>query len=92
MVKRMVGSLAHAWSLGSFRHTGHASKQRSGKRSGRLSAQPGIAADRFAREIVRFLKAFPGALAAAECQAVGPPSIFSPASRMPDYGVYSWNA
>ena len=34
------------------------------------SAQPGIAADRFAREIVRFLKARYGALAAAECQLV----------------------
>jgi hypothetical protein len=38
------------------------------------SAQPGIAADRFAREIVPFLKARCGALAAAECQAVGRPS------------------
>jgi hypothetical protein len=37
-----------------------------------LAAQPGIAADRFAREIVRFLKARPSALAAAECQPVGP--------------------
>jgi len=36
------------------------------------AAQPAIAADRFAREIVGFLKAFPGALAAAECQTVGP--------------------
>jgi hypothetical protein len=35
------------------------------------AAQPGIAADRFAREIVRFLKARCGALAAAECQTVG---------------------
>jgi hypothetical protein len=35
------------------------------------SAQPGIAADRFAREIVRFLKTSAGALAAAECQPVG---------------------
>src|SRR3954453_18025803 len=34
-------------------------------------AQPGIAADRFAPEIVRFLKALPSALAAAECQPVG---------------------
>jgi hypothetical protein len=33
-------------------------------------AQPGIAADRFAREIVRFLEALPSALAATECQAV----------------------
>jgi hypothetical protein len=35
------------------------------------AAQPGIAADRFAREIVGFLKVFLGALAAAECQPVG---------------------
>jgi hypothetical protein len=35
------------------------------------AAQPGIAADRFAREIIRFLKASPSALAAAECQPVG---------------------
>jgi hypothetical protein len=34
------------------------------------AAQPGIAADRFAREIVRFLKASAGALAATECQPV----------------------
>jgi hypothetical protein len=34
-------------------------------------AQPGIAADRFAREIVRVLKVSSSALAAAECQAVG---------------------
>jgi hypothetical protein len=38
---------------------------------GNGAAQPGIAADRFAREIARFLRASPGALAAAECQAVG---------------------
>jgi hypothetical protein len=36
------------------------------------AAQPGIAVDRFAREIVGFLKAFPRALAATECQTVGP--------------------
>src|SRR4051812_35887784 len=30
-----------------------------------------VAADRFAREIVGFWQAFPGALAAAECQPVG---------------------
>jgi len=36
------------------------------------SAQPGIAADRFAREIIGFFDVIPcGALAAAECQAVG---------------------
>ena len=34
-------------------------------------AQPGIAADRCAREIVRILKVRPSALAAAERQAVG---------------------
>jgi hypothetical protein len=34
-------------------------------------AQPGIAADRFARKIVGFWQASPSALAAAECQAVG---------------------
>jgi len=34
-------------------------------------AQPGIPADRFAREIVGFLEARCGALAAAECQSVG---------------------
>jgi hypothetical protein len=41
------------------------------KPSGR-SAEHGIAADRFAREIVRFLKSSRGALAAAECHPVGP--------------------
>jgi len=35
-------------------------------------AQHGIAADRCAREIVGILMAAPGALAAAECQTVGP--------------------
>ena len=35
------------------------------------AAQPGIAADRFAREIVGFLTASPSALAAPECQTVG---------------------
>jgi len=35
------------------------------------AAQPGIAADRFAHEIGAFLKVISGALAAAECQAVG---------------------
>jgi len=35
------------------------------------TAQPGIAADRFAREIVAF-EGVPGALAAAECHAVRP--------------------
>ena len=38
------------------------------------AAQPGIAVDRFAREIVGFLKASPSALAATECQPVGPHS------------------
>ena len=39
-------------------------------------AEHGIAADRFAREIVGILKALPSALAAAECQTVGwQPSI-----------------
>jgi len=37
-----------------------------------VTAQPGVAADRFAREIVGILKAFPSALAAAECQPVRP--------------------
>jgi hypothetical protein len=37
----------------------------------RLFTQSGVAADRFAREIVGILKGFPGALAAAERQAVG---------------------
>jgi hypothetical protein len=36
-------------------------------------AQPGIAADRFAREIAGFLKASASALAAAECQPVRRP-------------------
>jgi len=35
------------------------------------SAEQAVAADRFAREIVGFLKASPGALAAAERQALG---------------------
>ena len=35
------------------------------------TAQPGIAADRFAREISAILEASPSALAAAECQSVG---------------------
>jgi hypothetical protein len=37
-----------------------------------VPAQPGIAADRFAREIVGFLNVVGSALAAAECQSVGP--------------------
>ncbi len=37
-----------------------------------IVAQHGIAVDRCAREIVGFLKAFPGALAATECYTVGP--------------------
>ena len=37
-----------------------------------VAAQPGIAADRFAREIVEFWDTPRGALAAAECQPVGP--------------------
>ena len=37
----------------------------------RVAAQPGIAVDRFARKIAGILKAFLGALAATECQAVG---------------------
>ena len=44
-------------------------------------AQPGIAADRFAHEIVGFLKVIGGALAAAECQPVGPP----PSNQKPEY-------
>jgi hypothetical protein len=32
-----------------------------------------IAADRFAREIVRIVTVAPSALVAAECQSVGPP-------------------
>jgi len=35
------------------------------------AAEHGIAVDRFAREIVQFLKALPSALAAAEARAVG---------------------
>jgi len=35
------------------------------------AAQPGIAVDRFAREIVRILKVVGSALAATECQTVG---------------------
>jgi hypothetical protein len=38
---------------------------------GEVAAQPGIAVDRFAREIVRILRASPSALAATECQSVG---------------------
>ena len=38
---------------------------------GMPDAEHGVAADRFAREIARFLKALPGALAAAERQTVG---------------------
>jgi hypothetical protein len=37
-----------------------------------IAVQPGIAADRFAREIAWFLKVVGGALVAAECQTVGP--------------------
>jgi hypothetical protein len=37
----------------------------------RPAAEQAVAADRFAREIVRFLKASPSALAAAERQALG---------------------
>jgi hypothetical protein len=42
-----------------------------------VRAQPGIAVDRFAREIVRFLKVVGGALAATECQPVGRPIILT---------------
>jgi len=42
----------------------------------KVAAQPGIAADRFAREIIGILKASSSALAAAECQAVGPPYVW----------------
>jgi hypothetical protein len=42
------------------------------ERLNRVAAQPGIAADRFAREIGAFLKALPGALPATERQTVGP--------------------
>jgi hypothetical protein len=38
------------------------------------AAEPAPAADRFAREIVRILARFGGALAAADGQAVGPHS------------------
>jgi len=38
----------------------------------KVAVQPGIAVDRFAREIVRILKASPSALAATECQTVRP--------------------
>jgi hypothetical protein len=73
------GAVSHAWgveedasSLGLFNLGAHASTQCSGKRSGRLSAQPGIAVDRCAREIVGFLNViWCSALAAPECQAVG---------------------
>jgi len=51
---------AHPWSPG-----GRSSAQPA------CLAQPGIPADRCAREIVRFLKALPGALAAADRQPVG---------------------
>jgi len=51
---------AHPWSPG-----GRSSAQPA------CLAQPGIPADRFAREIVRFLKVASSALAAAECQPVG---------------------
>ena len=43
---------------------------RVGTRSVHLPAQPGIAADRFAREIGGILKVSPSALAAAEWQGV----------------------
>jgi hypothetical protein len=43
------------------------------QKSRSAAAQPGIATDRFAREIVVFWKALLSALAAAECQTVGPP-------------------
>jgi hypothetical protein len=43
-----------------------------------LSAQPGIAADRFAREIGAILEASASALAAAECQDVSPPHLSLP--------------
>ncbi len=46
------------------------------------AAQPGIAADRFAREIVAILKARCGALAAAECQPVRPLSLTAVSSRI----------
>src|SRR4029079_9500723 len=42
------------------------------------AVQPGIAADRFAREIVCFLKAVSSALAATECHPVGHATPISP--------------
>jgi hypothetical protein len=39
------------------------------------AAEHGIAADRFAREIVGILTASPSALAATECQTVSPQAI-----------------
>src|SRR5262245_54250667 len=40
-----------------------------------IATQPGIAVDRFAREIGCNLTLTPGALAATECQTVGPPHL-----------------
>jgi len=50
------------------------------------AAEHGIAVDRFAREIVRILKALPGALAATECQTVGPVLTLG-VSSMPLYNI-----
>src|SRR5215207_783782 len=53
-------------------------------------AQPAVAADRCAREIVGFLKVVGSALAAAERQAVGPPINSVPATKIWYYG-YLWS-
>src|SRR5437016_1673615 len=56
------------------------------------SAQPGIAADRFAHEIVGFLKVIGSALAAPECQPVGRPPAFSfDMIRSRDYNVSTYS-
>jgi hypothetical protein len=50
-------------------------------------AQHGIAVDRFAREIVRILRASAGALAATECQSVGRQRISTLSVQLPRKGV-----
>src|SRR5687768_14277924 len=52
------------------------------------AAQPAVPADRFACEIVKFLKVSPSALAAAERQTVGPwPSDFAPIRKPCDHCI-----
>ena len=79
VLERMPGELRIMPGRSSSSHARRMPRQIAlGRDRAACPAQHGIAVDRFAREIVRFLKASPGALAATECQDVRrqPPSTF----------------